>query len=71
MSSDMKEIAERIDGLEIRIAHQDRTISDLNDVITEQWRKMEALERQVIRLRDEMQNMTPSRDAPEPPPPHY
>jgi SlyX protein len=67
----MSDLAERIDGLEIRIAHQDRTISELNEVITEQWRRIEILERQILRLREEMQNMTPAREAPEPPPPHY
>ncbi len=67
----MSELSERLDGLEIRIAHQDRTIAELNDVITEQWNKIAALDRQVMRLREEMQNMTPAREAPEPPPPHY
>jgi len=67
----MSDLTERIDGLEIRIAHQDRTISELNDVITEQWSRIEILERQIMRLREEMQNMTPAREGPEPPPPHY
>jgi SlyX protein len=67
----MSDLAERIDGLEIRIAHQDRTISELNDVITEQWSRIEILERQIMRMREEMQNMTPAREGPEPPPPHY
>jgi SlyX protein len=67
----MSDLTERIDGLEIRIAHQDRTISELNDVITEQWSRIEVLERQILRLREEMQNMTPAREGQEPPPPHY
>jgi SlyX protein len=67
----MSDLTERIDGLEIRIAHQDRTISELNDVITEQWRRIEILERQILRMHDEMQNMAPAREGPEPPPPHY
>src|SRR3954470_10911554 len=61
----------RIDALEMRIAEQDRTIADLNEVITSQWAKIDALARQLAQLRDELQTMQPGRDAPEPPPPHY
>ena len=60
----------RIDDLEVRIAHQDSVIADLNDVITSQWRKISALERQIALLREEFQNGTASREALEPPP-HY
>ena len=36
-----------------------------------QWDRITVLERQLQRLREEMLAMAPSRDAPEPPPPHY
>ena len=62
---------ERITALEIRIAHQDQTIAELNDVVTTQWRKMEALERQMNRLREEVQSSQPNAGGDEPPPPHY
>ena len=42
--------AGRIDELEIRIAHQDQTIEDLNAAITAQWKLIERLERQVTML---------------------
>ena len=61
----------RLDALEMRIAHQDHTIAELNDVITSQWRKIDVLERQLSILKEEFQNLTPSRGGPEPPPPHY
>ncbi len=61
----------RLDALEMRLAHQDHTIAELNDVITSQWRKIDVLERQLSILKEEFQNLTPSRDGPEPPPPHY
>ena len=69
--SDLSDQSSRIDALEVRSAHQDQTIAELNDVITAQWRKIDALERQVSRMQDEYQNMTVPRDLPEPPPPHY
>jgi SlyX protein len=62
----------RIDELEMRMAHQDRTIADLNDVITEQWKKLEMMERQLHRLGEELEAMEQS-DAPaaNQKPPHY
>lgn len=62
---------QRITELEIRLAHQDQTIAELNDVVTTQWRKIEALERQMNRLREEFQNSQQSAGGEEPPPPHY
>jgi SlyX protein len=67
----MTDLAARLDTLEAHFAHQDRVITELNEVVTAQWRKIERLERQVLHLRDALQSQGPSRDAPEPPPPHY
>ncbi|MDB5570944.1 MAG: slyX [Hyphomicrobiales bacterium] len=69
--SDGRPDALRLDALEMRAAHQDAMIADLNEVITAQWRKIDVLERQLARLREEFQTMGPQRDGPEPPPPHY
>jgi SlyX protein len=66
-----KNASRRLDALEMRIAHQDRMIAELNEVITAQWRKIDALAREVVQLREEYQNAMAQRDAPEPPPPHY
>lgn len=69
--NDLPSDAARLEALEILAAHQERAIAELNDVITSHWRKIEMLERLATQLRDELQNMTPQREAPEPPPPHY
>lgn len=61
----------RLDALEMTAAHQERLIAELNEVVTAQWRKIDLLERQLARLREELQNMAPAREGPEPPPPHY
>jgi SlyX protein len=71
MSDDISDHSSRFDTMEVRIAHQDQTIAELNEVITAQWRKIDALERQVAKLTDEYQNMVAPRELPEPPPPHY
>lgn len=71
MENDPSDNSARLEALEMRTAHQDRMIAELNDAITSQWRKIDAFERQIAVLRDEFQNIGASRDAPEPPPPHY
>ena len=62
---------DRLDALEIRVAHQDHTIETLNETVTAQWRKIDALERELKMLREEVRNAHPQGDGPEPPPPHY
>jgi SlyX protein len=67
----MSDVAKRIDDLETRVAHQEKIIGELNDVITAQWRKMEALEFQLRRLGEELQTMDSGAGAVDKPPPHY
>lgn len=63
---------QRIDELEMRIAHQDRTIADLNEVITAQWKKLESIERQLRRLSEELEAVeTGDAPAANQKPPHY
>jgi SlyX protein len=68
------ETASRIVALEVRVAHQDRVIEDLNASVTEQWKQIDALAKQVERMADRLRRMednVPAPDTPEPPPPHY
>jgi SlyX protein len=67
----MKSIEERLQELEMRLAYQDNTISDLNDVITAQWKKIEALERQLLRLDEELRDIDSLEAPPNQKPPHY
>ncbi len=66
-------LGERIDELEIRIAHQDRAIEDLNATITAQWKEIETLMLELRRLRERVQEMDDASipALPESPPPHY
>jgi len=67
----MKNIDKRLEDLEMRLAYQDKTISDLNDVITAQWKKIEALERQLLRLDEELRDIDSMEAPPNQKPPHY
>lgn len=66
--------AQRLDALEMRIAHQDSVIEDLNSAVTEQWKLIDRLKREVAMLKDRASSAEGgSTRAPgdEPPPPHW
>jgi SlyX protein len=68
-----RELSERIDALESRLAYQDQTIEQLNETITAQWKQIDALTRQVSGLSERLQDAeanTPTAPANERPP-HY
>jgi uncharacterized coiled-coil protein SlyX len=68
----MSELSERIDALEARIAYQDDTIETLNATITEQWKQIDALTRQVAALNDRLQDAETRSPGPtNERPPHY
>jgi len=66
----MSDGSDRIESLETRLAHQEKMISELSDVVTSQWRKIEMLERQLRQLNEEMQSLDSS-SVPVDKPPHY
>ncbi len=68
----MTDDSARIDGLEMRLAEQDRVIEDLNATVTAQWVALDALRRQMGLVADrlaEAESRLPG--EPEKPPPHY
>ncbi len=67
------DLSARVEALEVRIAHQDAVIDDLNATVTAQWGRIDALVRQVRALADQVKDAE-SRAAtavPALPPPHY
>jgi SlyX protein len=63
----------RVEDLEARSAHQERTIEELSEMITAQWRQIDLLTRQLERMKVQFTELSEARPpmAPEPPPPHY
>ena len=67
-------LLERIDRLEMRLAHQDQTIEDLNQAVIAQWKQIDEQRRQLARLGERVEVGEQRADLaglPEPPPPHY
>jgi len=70
--TDVKALSDRIDVLETRLTFQDETIETLNNTITAQWLKIDALTRQVANLGERLQHAeTHAPGATDEPPPHY
>jgi SlyX protein len=67
------ELADRLDALEVRIAYQDQIIEDLNTMVTEHWREVQRLTRELALMEERLQSAggSPEPGADEPPPPHY
>jgi SlyX protein len=66
--------AERIEKLEIALAHQEQAIEDLNKTITSQWAEIASLKRLIGNLGQQVREIADNpalAEAPEPPPPHY
>jgi SlyX protein len=64
----------QIEQLEVRIAYQDRVIEELNATVTDQWKQIDQLAKQIARMSDRLKSVednAPVSDGPEPPPPHY
>ena len=67
-----KNLGDRIDALEIRLTFQDETIETLNQTITAQWLKIDALTRQIESLSERLQQAEDNAPAAtNEPPPHY
>jgi len=64
---------DRIEALETRAAYQDKMLDDLNATITDQWKQIERLTRQVARLEEQLQDLRASASpgGEQEPPPHY
>jgi SlyX protein len=72
--NDAHAVTERIEKLEARIAHQDRILEDLNTTVTDQWKQIEALTKQIARMGDRLQSVeesVPALPSGSEKPPHY
>jgi len=71
--TDNKDLSSRIEKLEMQVAHQDQTIEDLNNALTEQWAQFEKLQREISKLHAQMEEVEASSGPGEMDerPPHY
>lgn len=70
---DYESIDDRFQVLETRAIYQERTIDDLNEVVTKQQDQIDRLTSELERLRQTLLTIQEHglKDVEEPPPPHY
>ena len=70
-----KTLEERLNDLEYLMTHTQQTIEDLDTVVRDRGSRVDALQREMTRLRDESRGLAGRVDALQPPsdekPPHY
>lgn len=65
---------ERLTELEVRVAFQEKTIQDLNEVVTRQQRQIDRLAQDLEAVKSRLAALAPALVIPqeeEKPPPHY
>ena len=67
-----KDLAARFADLESHLAHHQRMIQDLSDMVARQWDTIDGVTRKLDRLEAQLQaTQDKEADDEEPPPPHY
>lgn len=67
-------MTEPLEELQIRLAFQERTLQELNDVVTRQQQEIARLTHELRRMKSLLENSAPALVVPrseETPPPHY
>ncbi len=67
----MSNTEKRIDNLEIKLAHQDQLLHELNEVLQVQYDKIDMLEARLKRLQDKVNEGGSGQETPIDKPPHY
>ncbi len=58
--------------LEIRISNMEKSFDELSDMVSQQWKLVEALKRKIIALESQLERKQDRRESSDhEPPPHY
>jgi SlyX protein len=74
MADDLRDLAARLETLEVRCAYQDEALEELNQVVVQQWTRLDQTLRKVAELEERLRDMRDTlgqEPQDEPPPPHY
>ena len=66
-----RETEARFFKLEEKVAYQEKTIADLNDVVVDLHRRLDELRLRLEAVERTLRNELAARDMPNEPPPHY
>ena len=71
MDKDILLMIEKLESMEVIIAHHDKIMSDMNEVILSQWKRIDAVEKKLLQLHEDINCMNGGQELRDQRPPHY
>ncbi|GDX38699.1 hypothetical protein LBMAG20_09140 [Methylocystaceae bacterium] len=71
MNREIVLMIEKLERIEVIIMHHDKIIGEMNEVILSQWKKIDAAEKKLAQLNEELNCMNRSQESRDQRPPHY
>ncbi len=62
---------DRITELEIKLAHQEKMLDELNEVVTGQWKDIDILKKKFVLMHEMIQQLETKNSEADEPPPHF
>ena len=71
MDRDILLMIEKLESIEVIIAHQDKIMSEMNEVILAQWKRIDTVEKKLMQLHEDINLINGGQDLTDQRPPHY
>ena len=71
MNREIVLMIEKLERIEVIIMHHDKIIGEMNEVILSQWKKIDAAEKKLAQLNEELNCMNRGQESRDQRPPHY
>jgi uncharacterized coiled-coil protein SlyX len=71
MNREIVLMIEKLESIEVIIMHHDKIIGEMNEIILSQWKKIDAAEKKLAQLNEEINCMNSGQQSRDQLPPHY
>jgi uncharacterized coiled-coil protein SlyX len=71
MDRDILLMIEKLESIEVIIAHHDKIMSEMNEVILAQWKRIDTVEKKLMQLHEDINLINGGQDLTDQRPPHY
>ena len=71
MNREIVLMIEKLERIEVIIMHHDKIIGEMNEVILSQWKRIDAVEKKLLQLHEDINCMNGGQELRDQRPPHY
>ena len=71
MDRDILLMIEKLESIEVIIAHHDKIMSEMNEVILAQWKRIDTVEKKLMQLHEDINLINGGHDLTDQRPPYY